>query len=141
MSNKTFPLSRERLEELAATYPTPFYLYDEAAIRANARRLTKAFSVFPSYKEHFAVKALPNPYILKILADEGFGADCASAPEVALAVKAGMKGEDLMFTSNETPASEYREALDSGAVVNLDDISHIEFLEKACGIPELVSCS
>ena len=140
MSNKTFPLSKERLEELAASYPTPFYLYDEAAIRVNARKLTKAFSVFPSYKEHFAVKALPNPYILKILADEGFGADCASAPEVVLAVKAGMRGEDLMFTSNETPASEYREALDSGAVVNLDDISHIEFLEKACGIPELVSC-
>jgi len=140
MSNKTFPLSKERLEELAAAYPTPFYLYDETAMRANARRLTKAFSVFPSYKEHFAVKALPNPYILKILADEGFGADCASAPEVVLAVKAGMKGEDLMFTSNETPASEYREALDNGAVVNLDDISHIEFLEKTCGIPELVSC-
>ncbi len=140
MSTKTFPLDKARLAELAERFPTPFYLYDEAAIRDNARRLTTAFSVFPSFKEHFAVKALPNPFILKILAAEGFGADCASLPELVLAQKAGMAGEDLMFTSNETPAHEYQRAREFGAVVNLDDFTHIEFLEKAAGIPKLVSC-
>ncbi len=137
---KRFPLSKERLAELAERFPTPFYLYDEEAIRANAKRISKAFSVFPGFKEHFAVKALPNPFILKILADEGFGADCASLPELVLAQKAGMTGEAAMFTSNETPAREYAEAAKMGAVINLDDITHIDFLEKACGIPELVSC-
>ena len=140
MSTKTFPLDKARLAELAERFPTPFYLYDEAAIRDNARRLKAAFSVFPSFKEHFAVKALPNPFILKILAAEGFGADCASHPELVLAQKAGMAGEDLMFTSNETPAHEYQRAREFGAVVNLDDFTHIEFLEKAAGIPKLVSC-
>lgn len=137
---KNFPLSRERLADLAERFPTPFYLYDEAAIRSNAKRISKAFSVFPGFKEHFAVKALPNPFILKILADEGFGADCASLPELVLAAKAGMAGESAMFTSNETPAKEYVEAKKMGAVINLDDVTHIDFLEKACGIPELVSC-
>lgn len=140
MNKKTFPLSKERLAELADRYPTPFYIYDEAAIRANARRLTKAFSVFPSFQEHFAVKALPNPFILKILADEGFGADCASIPELVLAEIAGMKGESLMFTSNQTPAHEFIAAKERGAVINLDDITHIEYLQQVCGIPELISC-
>ncbi len=140
MSAKHFPLSAVRLAEIARQHPTPFYVYDEAAIRANAKRIVAAFSVFPSFKEHFAVKALPNPFILKILADEGFGADCASLPELVLAQKAGMAGESAMFTSNETPAREYSYAREIGAVINLDDITHIDFLEKACGIPELVSC-
>ena len=107
MSSKTFPLSREQLEKIAEQYPTPFYLYDETAIRKNAKALVKAFSVFPDYKEHFAVKALPNPYILKILASEGLGADCSSLPELLLADMAGMKGEDIMLTSNETLGHEY----------------------------------
>jgi diaminopimelate decarboxylase len=140
MAEKTFPLNRDELEKLAEKYPTPFYLYDETAIRENARRMTKAFSCFPAYQEHFAVKALPNPYILKILAAEGFGADCSSLPELLLADMAGMKGEDLMFTANETPSAEYRKARELGAVINLDDISHIGFLESCAGIPELVSC-
>jgi diaminopimelate decarboxylase len=141
MSIKRFPLDKAALEELAGRYPTPFYLYDEEAIRTNARSILKAFSpLFPSYKEHFAVKALPNPFILKILAEEGFGADCSSYPELRLADMAGIRGEDIMFTANETPAQEYRAARDLGAVINLDDFSHIEFLERSAGIPELISC-
>jgi len=144
MSIKTFPLSREQLEELQGQYPTPFYLYDENAIRQNARRLLAAFSVFPLYKEHFAVKALPNPYILKILTAEGMGADCSSMTEMLLADMAGIKREDIMLSSNETPAREYIKARELGAIINLDDITHIGFLEKALrengGLPELISC-
>ena len=140
MSSKHFPFTRQQLTEIVERFPTPFYLYDEAAIRANAKRIARAFSVFPGFKEHFAVKALPNPFVLKVLADEGFGADCASLPELVLARRAGMSGEDVMFTSNETPAHEYVFARAQGAVINLDDITHIDYLEKACGIPELVSC-
>jgi diaminopimelate decarboxylase len=140
MSIKQFPLSRDRLEALTECFPTPFYVYDEGAIRQNARRIAEAFSIFPSFKEHYAVKALPNPFILKILASEGFGADCSSLPELLLADMAGMKGEAVMFSSNETPAKEYQSARNLGAVINLDDITHIDFLEKAAGIPELISC-
>jgi diaminopimelate decarboxylase len=139
MSEKIFPLDKAALEKIAQKYPTPFYVYDEKAIIENVRRIKAAFSVFPSYKNHFAVKALPNPYILKLLAAEGFGADCSSYPELLLAEMAGMKGEDIMLTANETPASEYRAALKMGAVINLDDFSHIEYLEKTAGLPELVS--
>ncbi|GHV79448.1 diaminopimelate decarboxylase [Spirochaetia bacterium] len=140
MSEKRFPLTKSQLERLSLRYPTPFYVYDEGAIRENARAIKKAFSVFPSYKEHYAVKALPNPFILKILADEDFGADCASLPELLLADMAGIKGENIMFTSNETPAREYAAARDLGAVINLDDFTHIEYLERTAGIPELISC-
>ena len=139
MNQKYFPFDRAALEKLAEEYPTPFYIYDEKAIIENVRRIKAAFSIFPDYKNHFAVKALPNPYILKILAAEGFGADCASFPELFLAELAGMKGEEIMFSSNETPAKEYEEARKLGAVINLDDFSHIEFLEKTVGLPELVS--
>jgi len=135
-----FPLDPQRLAELALRFPTPFYLYDEAAIRDNARRIKQAFSILPGFKEHYAVKALPNPFILKILADEGFGADCSSLAELILAGEAGMQGEDVFLTSNETPAGEYVAARERGAVVNLDDISHIDYLETAAGIPELVCC-
>ena len=140
MSSKHFPFTRQQVSEIVERFPTPFYLYDEAAIRANAKRIARLFSVFPGFKEHFAVKALPNPFLLKVLADEGFGADCASLPELVLARRAGMSGEDVMFTSNETPAHEYAFARAQGAVINLDDITHIDYLEKACGVPELVSC-
>ena len=139
MSEKYFPLSKNELEQLTGRYATPFYLYDEKAIIENARKITAAFSVFPGYKQHFAVKALPNPFILKILAASGFGADCSSYPELRLAEMAGIKGEDAMFTSNETPAKEYGAAKKMGAVINLDDLTHIEFLEKTAGLPELVS--
>ncbi|GHT94891.1 diaminopimelate decarboxylase [Spirochaetia bacterium] len=140
MSVKAFPLNTTQLKELAGRCPTPFYIYDEAAIRQNAKHIRRAFSVFPSYKEHFAVKALPNPFILKILADEGFGADCSSYPELLLADKAGIRNEDIMFTSNQTPAQEYREARKLGAIINLDDFTHIAYLEQNAGLPELVSC-
>ena len=139
MTQKNFPLDKTALEKIARQYPTPFYIYDEKAIIENVRRIKAAFSVFPSYKNHFAVKALPNPYILKILAAEGFGADCSSYTELLLADMAGMKGEDIMLTSNETPASEYEAAKKLGAVINLDDYTHIEFLEKTAGLPELIS--
>ncbi|MCL2042688.1 MAG: diaminopimelate decarboxylase [Treponema sp.] len=139
MNEKYFPLSKADLEKIAEQYPTPFYLYDEKGIIENVRRINAAFSVFPGYKNHFAVKALPNPYILKILAQEGLGADCSSYPELLLAEIAGIQGEDIMFSSNETPASEYEAARKMGAIINLDDISHIDFLEKAAGLPELIS--
>lgn len=140
MSEKTFPLNKAQLEKLTETYETPFYLYDEKAIRENMRRFTKAFSIFPAFKEYFAVKACPNPYIMKILKSEGCGADCSSLPELILAENAGMLGEEVMFTSNETPAKEYVYANLKGNIINLDDITHIDFLENALGaLPELIS--
>jgi diaminopimelate decarboxylase len=142
MSVKKFPLDKARLEELERRFPAPFYLYDETAIRENARRMVRAFSsAFPGFKEHFAVKALPNPFILKILKSEGLGADCSSMTELLLADMAGIRGEEIMFTANETPSGEYRKARELGAIINLDDFTHIEFLERALGrLPELVSC-
>jgi len=137
--NKYFPLSKDELERLTKHFPTPFYLYDEKGIIENVGRIKAAFSCFPGYKQHFAVKALPNPYILKILAAEGIGADCSSYAELLLAEMAGISGENIMFTSNETPAKEYELARQLGAVINLDDISHIEFLEKTAGFPQLIS--
>jgi diaminopimelate decarboxylase len=141
MSVKHFPLDKARIAEIEKLYPTPFYLYDEKAIRENARRMVRAFSIFPGYKEHFAVKALPNPFILKILQAEGLGADCSSMTELSLAEMAGIRGEEIMLTANETPAGEYIKARDLGAIINLDDFTHIEFLEKTLGrVPELISC-
>ena len=140
MAEKYFPLTKEQLTELAEKYPTPFYLYDEKAIRDNAKKLKEAFSVMPWFREYFAVKGLPNPYILKILKSEGFGGDCSSLPEVMLCDKAGIEKEFIMFTSNETPAREYEYAYAKGAVINLDDITHIHFLKGTLGtMPELIS--
>lgn len=131
--SKTFPLNNQQLKELVKKFPTPFYLYDEKAIRENMRQFTKAFSIFPKFREHFAVKACPNPYILKILASEGCGADCSSLPELMLSKMAGIKGESVIFTSNETPASEFIYAYNEGNLINLDDITHIEYLKNALG--------
>ena len=136
---KYFPLTKAELEKLAEKYPTPFYLYDEKGIIENAEKIKAAFSVFPAYKNYFAVKALPNPFILKILAKQGFGADCSSYPELLLAEMAGISGEDIIFSSNGTPANEYRYARKLGAIINLDDFTHIEFLEKTAGLPEIIS--
>ena len=135
-----FPLNNEQLKELVKKFPTPFYLYDEKAIRQNMREFTKAFSIFPIFREHFAVKACPNPYILKILASEGCGADCSSAPELMLSEMSGIKSDHVIFTSNETPASEYQLAYKQGNIINLDDITHIEYLKKALGgkLPETI---
>lgn len=138
MNTKKIPLTNDRLEEIASTYPTPFHIYDEAAIKANARALTEAFSWNDGFQEFFAVKAAPNPYLMKILKAEGFGADCSSLPELLLAERIGITGERIMFTSNDTPADEYKKALELGAIINLDDISHISFLEESAGIPELI---
>lgn len=140
MSEKKCPLTREQLEELTKKFSTPFHLYDEAAIRANARALNAAFAWNPGFKEYFAVKAAPNPYIMKILQSEGFGADCSSYPELLLSEVIGLSGEEIIFTSNDTPAYEYKQAVDLGAIINLDDISHIEYLEKEVGLPELICC-
>lgn len=139
MAEKKLPFTQEQLKEIIAQYPTPFHIYDEQAIRNNARRLIEAFSWAPEFKEYFAVKALPNPYILKILREEGFGADCSSLPELILAEKAQILEENIMFTSNDTPAGEYQKARELWAIINLDDISHIEYLEKHIGIPEMIS--
>ena len=140
MSQKKCPMTREQLEALTGKFPTPFHLYDEAAIRANARALKEAFAWCPGFKEYFAVKATPNPYLMKILKTEGFGADCSSVAELLLSESIGLSGNDVIFTSNDTPASEYQKAVDLGAIINLDDISHIEYLEKNVGLPELVCC-
>ena len=138
MSQKKCPLNREQLEALTTKFPTPFHLYDEAAIRDNARALKAAFAWCPGFKEYFAVKATPNPYLIKILKNEGFGADCSSLPELILAESVGLSGEEIIFTSNDTPADEYVKAGQLGAIINLDDISHIEFLQQCAGLPELI---
>jgi len=139
MADKTLPFDQKSLAPLLEKVPTPFHLYDETAIRANARRLNQAFSWVPGgFKNFFAVKALPNPRIMEVLKEEGMGADCSSFAELVLCQAVGFKGEDIMFTSNDTPAYEYQKAKDLGANINLDDISHIEFLEKEVGLPSLV---
>lgn len=139
MSNpKPLPFTAETVSRIAAEYPTPFYLYDEKGIRESARRLNAAFAWCPGFREYFAVKATPNPYILELLKEEGLGADCSSKPELTLSAKVGFSGEDIMFTSNNTLASEYQAARELGAIINLDDISHIEYLRETAGLPELV---
>lgn len=128
-----FPLSHSQLVELAKKFPTPFYIYDEKAIRENVKYFYKAFIIFPSFTEYFAVKALPNPYILKVLESEGCGGDCSSLPELMLCEKSGITGRRIMFTSNDTPAQEFVYAQKLGAIINLDDITHIDFLKNALG--------
>lgn len=131
----------EQLKEITKTYPTPFYLYDEKGIRENARALKEAFAWNPGYKEYFAVKATPNPYLISILRDYGCGCDCSSMTELMLSDAIGVRGEDIMFSSNDTPAEEFVYAAKLGAVINLDDYTHIDFLEKTIGyIPEAISC-
>lgn len=139
MAEKKVPFTKGQLEKIAAEYGTPFHIYDEKAMRENARKLKAAFAWAPGFKEYYAVKAAPNPYILKILKEEGFGADCSSLPELILAEKVGLTGEDIMFTSNDTPAQEFVKARELGGIINLDDITHIDFLEKHAGLPQLIS--
>lgn len=139
MCNKSLPASPEKIRAIAEKYGTPFHLYDEKGMKENARRFLDAFAWAPHFKEYFAVKALPNPYIMKSLAELGIGADCSSLPELILSEKVGLRGQDICFTSNDTPAQEFVKARELGAVINLDDITHIEFLEQAAGLPELLS--
>ncbi len=133
--------SLQQLEDICRSYPTPFHLYDEAGIRATARAVNSAFSWNAGYKEYFAVKATPTPQILDILHQEGCGVDCSSLTELMMAQRCGFSGEEIMFSSNETPAEEYVLAAQLGAIINLDDITHIDFLKETIGyIPETISC-
>ena len=138
MVSKILPFRKEKILAIIKKYPTPFHIYDEKAIRENARRFLKAFSILKGFKEFFAVKATPNPYILKMLHEEGFGVDCSSYAELEMAERVGFKGEEIMFSSNDTPAEEFVKAKKLGGIINLDDISHINYLEKAAGIPSLI---
>jgi diaminopimelate decarboxylase len=138
MAPKHLPFSKEQIEAIITRYPTPFHIYDEQAIRENARCLNAAFAWVPGFKEYFAVKATPNPVILQILKEEGFGTDCSSLTELLLTERAGITGEEIIFTSNDTPAEEYRKAMELGAILNLDDLSHIAFLEEHAGLPKLI---
>lgn len=135
---KTLPFDESFVRKLAEEYPTPFYLYDEAGIRSSCRQLNAAFEWSPGFREYFAVKALPNPWILQITKEEGLGADCSSMPELMLSEAAGMTGEHLMFTSNNTQGHEYQRARDLGAIINLDDLTHIDYLASTAGLPELL---
>ena len=140
MEKKPFA-TREKLEEIAKEYPTPFHLYDEKGIRENARALKEAFSWNPGFKEYFAVKATPNPFILKILQDMGCGTDCSSETELMLSKACGFTGHDIMFSSNDTPPEEFKMADELGAIINLDDFTHIAFVEKVLDtFPETMSC-
>lgn len=135
---KPLPFDEAFIRSLAEKYPTPFYLYHEDGIRSSARQLNAAFSWCEGFREYFAVKALPNPYVLEVLKDENLGADCSSLAELVLAEKVGLIGEDIMFTSNNTQAHEYQKAFELGAIINLDDLTHIDYLRDTIGLPELL---
>lgn len=135
----SLPFDKEQIKHIIEKYPTPFHIYDEKAIRANVRRFLKAFAWAPEFKEYFAVKATPNPHLLKILQEEGLGVDCSSMAELVLADKCGFRGEDIMLTSNETPVEEFAKAMELGAVLNLDDITHIAYLEENLSLPKTIS--
>jgi len=134
-------VTKEQIEEIVKTYPTPFHIYDEKGIRENAQALKEAFAWNKGFKEFFAVKATPNPFLIDILRDYGYGCDCSSLTELMLSNAMGIEGKDIMFSSNDTPAEEFAYAAKLGATINLDDITHIEFLEKTIGkLPETLSC-
>lgn len=138
---KTPFTTKEKLEEIAAKYPTPFHIYDEAGIRRNAENLKKAFAWNKGFKEYFAVKATPNPFLINILREYGCGCDCSSVTELMLSKAIGAVGDDVMFSSNDTPPSEFKYAADMGAIINLDDITHIDIVEKTLGkLPKKMSC-
>lgn len=139
MNNKTLPFTKKDIEAIVQKYPTPIHIYDEKGIKDNAQKLIQSFSWVENggFKNYFAVKACPNPAILKILKEEGMGVDCSSLPELLLAQQMGFNGEDIMFTSNNTPIEDYRKAKELGAIINFDDLTHIAFMEKNVGLPEI----
>lgn len=140
MSKKAFT-TKEKIEEISAKYPTPFHLYEEKGIRENVENLYKAFSWNKGYKEYFAVKATPNPFLIKILKEYGCGCDCSSLTELMLSKTVGCIGDDIMFSSNDTPIEEFKYCNELGGIINLDDITHIEAVERACGkLPKKMSC-
>ena len=137
---KTPFVTLEQVQDMVKKYPTPFHLYDEKGIRENARKLQQAFSWNKRYREYFAVKATPNPFLLKILQEEGCGVDCSSLTELMMSDACGFSGSDIMFSSNVTPREDFALAAKLGAYINLDDITHIEYLEEIAGIPETICC-
>lgn len=139
MREKKLPFDKEKLEQITEKHPTPFHIYDEKGMLDYAKKFTDAFSWNEGFKEYYAIKAAPNPFLMKLLRKQGFGIDCSSMAELLLAEKLGMRGEEIMFTSNDTPAYEFQKAKELGAIINLDDIKHIEYLEKHAGLPELIS--
>ncbi|MCL4127488.1 UNVERIFIED_CONTAM: hypothetical protein GTU68_063434 [Idotea baltica] len=139
MPGKKLPIAADVLSKLADELPTPFHLYDERGIRENARVLNKAFSWMPSFIEYYALKAAPNPFLLEIMKEEGVGVDCSSLAELVLAKAVGVTGDALMFTSNNTPIEEYALAKELGGVINLDDITHVDYLHENLGMPEKIS--
>ncbi|MCA9116601.1 MAG: diaminopimelate decarboxylase [Planctomycetaceae bacterium] len=138
MSTRSLPFDEARIREITREYPTPFHLYDEAGMRANARRLNAAFAWNEGFREYYAVKAAPNPHLIRLLHEEGFGCDCSSMAELVLCERLGIVGEQIMFTSNNTKGSEYRKARELGAIINLDDITHLPFLAETAGLPDLL---
>ena len=131
----------QQIKKITEEYPTPFHLYDEKGIRENAARLQEAFAWNKGFKEYFAVKATPNPFLIKILREYGCGCDCSSMTELMLSEAVGIKGHDIMFSSNDTPVEEFQKAAELGAIINLDDITHVEIVEKALGgLPRTMSC-
>ncbi|MEN6453715.1 MAG: diaminopimelate decarboxylase [Prolixibacteraceae bacterium] len=138
MIGKKLPFTKEQIEQITETYPTPFHIYDEKGMIAYARKFNEAFSWNEGFKEYYAIKAAPNPFLMKLLRKEGLGIDCSSMAELVLAERLGMRGEEIMFTSNDTPAEEFIKATELGAIINLDDIKHIEYLEKHVGLPQLI---
>ena len=138
---KTPFVTKEQIEEIVKTYPTPFHIYDERGIRENAKAVQEAFSWNKGFKEYFAVKACPNPFLIQIMHEYGAGCDCSSLTELMLSNALGINGKDIMFSSNDTPAEDFELAAEIGATINLDDITHIEFLERTLGyLPKTLSC-
>lgn len=137
---KTLPFENDFIKELIQEVPTPFYIYDANAIRENIRRFNKAFAGFPAFQEYFAVKAAPNPHLMQIFKEEGCGVDCSSLAELLLSERVGFRGENIFMTSNDTPVEEFAKAKELGAIINLDDITHIPFVEEHVGLPEMISC-
>ncbi|MBE6836756.1 MAG: diaminopimelate decarboxylase [Ruminococcus sp.] len=133
-------ITKEQAEKIISEFPTPFHIYDEKGIRENARNLIKAFSWNKGFKEYFAVKATPNPFILKVLKEEGCGVDCSSLTELMMSKASGFSGKEIMFSSNVTPEEDMLLAKEMGAIINLDDFTHIEWLDELCGIPETICC-
>ena len=133
-------LTKEQIAEVVKTYPTPFHIYDEKGIRENARNMAKAFSWNKGFKEYFAVKATPNPYIMQVLKEEGCGFDCSSLTELMMSEAVGSVGSEIMFSSNATPPEEFVKARELDAIINLDDFTHIAFLEKVAGLPKRICC-
>ena len=133
-------LTKEQIAEVVKTYPTPFHIYDEKGIRENAARMAKAFSWNKGFKEYFAVKATPNPFLMQILKEEGCGFDCSSLTELMMSEAVGSVGEEIMFSSNATPAEEFVKAKELGAIINLDDFTHVAYLEKVAGLPKKICC-